>query len=106
MSARPRSALASSLALPPERRMRRPREFQRAYASGKRLGNEHFTVSAQSHGLRHPRLGMSVAARLLRRAVARNRVRRLIRESFRLNQLSLPPLDIVIGVRAAVRSAD
>jgi ribonuclease P protein component len=86
--------------------MRRPAEFKRVYAVGKRLGNEFFTVNAQANGLTCPRLGMSIAARILRRAVDRNRVRRLIRESFRVNQLSLPPLDIVIGVRAGVLTAD
>ena len=33
-------------------------------------------------------------------------LRRLIRESFRANQLRLPALDIVIGVRAGVLTAD
>jgi ribonuclease P protein component len=86
--------------------MRRPAEFKRAYAGGKRLGNEFFTVNAQANGLTCARLGMSIAARILRRAVDRNRLRRVIRESFRVNQLSLPALDIVIGVRAGVLTAD
>ena len=101
-----RSADPPSLRLPPERRIRRPAEFKHVYAVGKRLGNEFFTVSAQANGLRCPRLGMSIAARILRRAVDRNRLRRLIRESFRVHQLTLPPLDIVIGARAGVLTAD
>jgi len=103
---RPGSAATPSLRLPPERRMRRPAEFKRAYAAGKRLGNEFFTVNAQANGLGCARLGMSIAARILRRAVDRNRVRRLIRESFRVHQLDLPAIDIVIGARAGVLAAD
>ena len=103
---RPGSAATLSLRLPPERRMRRPAEFKRAYAAGKRLGNEFFTVNAQANGLDCARLGMSIAARILRRAVDRNRVRRQIRESFRVHQLGLPAIDIVIGARAGVLAAD
>jgi ribonuclease P protein component len=107
MTAAPtRSAAISSLRLPPERRMRRPAEFKHVYAGGKRLGNEFFTVNAQANGLTSARLGMSIAARILRRAVDRNRLRRLIRESFRVHQLILPALDIVVGVRAGVLTAD
>lgn len=86
--------------------MRRPADFKQAYATGRRLGNEFFTVSAQANGLPCARLGMSIAARILRRAVDRNRLRRVIRESFRVHQLTLPPLDIVIGARAGVLAAD
>jgi ribonuclease P protein component len=91
---------------PPERRLRRPSEFKRVYAQGRRLGNEFFTVSASPNGLAMARLGMSVAARNLKAAVARNRIRRLIRESFRAHLASLPALDLVIGVRAAVLGAE
>ena len=52
-----------------------------------------------------PRLGLAVAVRAAGGAVARNRLRRLIRESFRLNQHTLPALDLVVGCRSSARAA-
>jgi ribonuclease P protein component len=104
--AAPPRAAGGSRGLPPERRLRRPAQFKEVYETGRRLGNEFFTANLHASAAGCARLGMSIAARTLRRAVDRNRLRRLIRESFRAHQLALPPLDMVIGVRAAVRTAD
>lgn len=49
--------------------------------------------------LRYPRLGMVVSRRAAHRAVKRNRLKRLIRESFRLHQHQLPNADIVVLAR-------
>ena len=91
---------------PPSHRLRSPNQFKRAYAQGKRLANEHFTVSAVPNDLAGARLGMSIAARNLRRAVDRNRIRRLIRESFRMHHHHLPCVDLVIGARSSVAMTD
>jgi len=45
------------------------------------------------------RIGFIVSQKNVRRAVQRNRVRRIIRESFRLQQHKLPPVDIIIMAR-------
>jgi ribonuclease P protein component len=98
--------VVNAVSLPASRRMRSPAEFKRAYASGRRFADEFFTATAQANDLTWARLGMSIAARILRRAVDRNRVRRLIRESFRMHQQQLPSLDIIIGARAGALKAD
>jgi ribonuclease P protein component len=97
---------APKLTLSASRRMRRQSEFKCAYASGRRYSNEFVTATTLRNDITWPRLGMSIAARILRRAVDRNRVRRLIRESFRMHQQQLPSLDIIIGARAGAVKAD
>ena len=92
--------------LPRQRRLRRSVEFKRLYAQGRRLSQERFTAVVHANELGAARLGLSVAARILRRAVQRNRVRRLIRESFRHHQRSLPAVDIVVGLRAPFGELD
>jgi len=49
---------------------------------------------------------MAVAVRTVGNAARRNRIRRIVRESFRLHQHELPAADIVVNARAAARDAD
>ncbi|MCE9589371.1 MAG: ribonuclease P protein component [Planctomycetes bacterium] len=57
------------------------------------------SVHARINGLAHMRLGLSVSRRV-GTAVARNRVKRMLREVFRLNQHDWPRgYDIVVVVR-------
>jgi ribonuclease P protein component len=92
--------------LPRTQRLRHAAEFKRLYAQGRRLAADAFTAVVQPNGVGMPRLGLSVAARILRLAVQRNRIRRIIRESFRQHQQSLPALDIVVGLRSSPRDVD
>lgn len=115
------------LKLPAERRVRRKAEFTAAYAHGKRLGNGMFGVTVYSReqsqqrsespalrdgharGARRlvsgPRIGLAVAVRVAGNSVRRNRIRRLIRESFRLHQHELPEADLVVSARPGARDA-
>ena len=45
------------------------------------------------------RLGMVVAKKNVSKSVERNRIKRLIRESFRHTRLQLPGLDIIVLIR-------
>ena len=80
-------------------------QFQGVYRQGRRFGNELLTAAVCANVSGQPRLGLSIAARTVGNAVARNRLRRVIRESSRLCQLDLPAVDIVIGARSAARGA-
>jgi ribonuclease P protein component len=60
-------------------------------------------ATLRPNDLGHPRLGLAIAVKIAGSAVERNRLRRVIRESFRLGQRELPAIDVVIGVRPPIR---
>lgn len=53
----------------------------------------------RANGLGYPRLGLALARKRVRRAVDRNRLKRLVRESFRRAQRTLGGIDIVVMAR-------
>ncbi len=58
-----------------------------------------FQARFRPNELTGPRLGLVVSKRVSVKAVERNRIKRLIRESFRLTQGELGPLDVVVIAR-------
>ena len=73
--------------------------------------NAHYKVSCQyililavASTVQHPRLGLVIAKKNIAKAVERNRVKRIFRESFRHNQRLLPARDIVILARSGLDS--
>ncbi len=52
------------------------------------------------------RLGFAISRQKVRLAVGRNRLRRLIRESFRHQVAALPPVDLVVLARERTRSLE
>ena len=89
------------LTFPASRRLRHKSEFDAARARGRRFGNGFFAVTVISNDKTGPRLGLAVALRVARTAVERNRIRRIIRESFRVHQKDLPAVDIVVSARTS-----
>jgi ribonuclease P protein component len=98
-------AARERLTLRVERRIRHKAQFDAVYAEGRRFGDGFFAVTARSNALDGPRLGMAVATKTAGNSVQRNRIRRIIRESFRLRQHMLPPVDLVVSARSRVRGA-
>ena len=90
----------------PAQRLRHKSEFDRVYKDARRFTDSIFAVFARHNGGSHPRLGLSIAARLVGNSVRRNRVKRAVRESFRLHQHELPAVDIVVNARSGARDAD
>lgn len=80
-------------------RLKRPEEFKKVFASKRRSNDKSFLFLACSNNLNKPRLGLAVPKKHIQTAVERNRLKRIIRESFRQNQKKLTGNDIVVVVR-------
>jgi ribonuclease P protein component len=87
--------------LPREARVRRAGDFAALRQASGRLGGRCFSVRWRPNGLDHARLGLAISKRVSKRAVERNRIKRLVRESFRRTRLGLPPIDLVVMAREA-----
>jgi ribonuclease P protein component len=94
------------LTLAASQRLRRKSEFDLVHARGARFGDAYFAVIARANDLPQPRLGLAVSVKTAGNAVERNRIRRLVRETFRLHQHELPRVDLVVNARPKARGAD
>jgi ribonuclease P protein component len=93
--------------LPRGARLRSPRDFQRVNRTGVRRASAHFVaVIAPSRADEAPKLGLAVSRRV-GGAVARNRVKRRVREWFRKARPELPAAtDWVVIARAGAAELD
>lgn len=77
-------------------------EFRKVYEEGRRGSARVCTIFYRSNGLPRTRLGITTP-RAIGKAVIRNRIRRRLREVFRLNQNVIPPgWDVVLNPRPIV----
>jgi ribonuclease P protein component len=84
-------------------RLTEAHDYGQVFKLGKyRLSNRWFTLLANTSPVGRPRLGLAISRKVARNAVARNRIKRVVRESFRHWQARLDTLDIVILGRAGV----
>ena len=71
-------------------------QYKYVFAKARRFGNRSFTLLVRKNEEEFPRLGLAIAKKSVKRAVDRNRIKRITRESFRHMQHQLPNIDIVI----------
>ena len=80
--------------------------FRRAYNRGKSAADSHLALYVRRNGQNSNRLGLTVSTKV-GRAVVRNRVRRRLREIYRLHEDTLAlGCDVVIVARVRAASSD
>lgn len=92
---------------PGERRLKKRADFLACYQNGKRYFSKHFILfvslqGGKTHGLR----GGTAVSKKIGKAVTRNRVKRVLKEFFRLNQHRLDlNVDIVVVPKKHLQAA-
>lgn len=86
------------LRFPREARLLKASEFRAVFRAGRRARAGPLHARLRPNGKRRARLGLAVSRKAARNAVGRNRVRRQLRESFRVNQHRLAGLDVVVSL--------
>jgi ribonuclease P protein component len=79
-----------------DKRLASKADFERLLREGKKRSRSGYTFFVSTRGEGPPRLGMLVSRKHASRAVVRNRIKRCIREAFRLEQSGLGAVDVLV----------
>ncbi len=77
-------------------RLKTAAQFNHVFNHAKKLSGKNFAILITPNEFGHPRLAVILAKRNISKANKRNRIKRLIRESVRLNQAVISGVDIVV----------
>ncbi|MCJ8169430.1 ribonuclease P protein component [Atopomonas sediminilitoris] len=90
-----------------DKRLLTPRHFKTVFdgTTGKVPGKQ-VLLLARENQLDHPRIGFVIAKKSVRLAVQRNRLKRVIRDSFRRHQEQLVGWDIIVLARKGMADQD
>ena len=81
---------------PAQLRLSEPGEYKRVFANSVKSVDKYFTILGAKNKFNNPRLGLVIAKKNVKRAVDRNKIKRTVRENFRLQQYQLQNIDIVV----------
>lgn len=86
---------------PKKQHLLNAKEFKAVFQAAKKRTTPYLAIFSKGNNLGYARLGLIVAKRDVRYAHERNLIKRIIRESFRLNQSTLCQVDFVVVVYRA-----
>ncbi len=90
---------------PSQLRLGKPADYKKVFANPVKSTDKYFTLLAIRNDYDHPRLGLAIAKKNIKKAVTRNLIKRAVRENFRLKQHELINIDIVVLARRDAANA-
>ena len=100
------AAAARPKGFPAAHRLLSAVDFGKVFKAGRRRSDASFTVISVPGPGPTARLGLAVSRKVSRSAVQRNRIKRVVRESFRQRSAALPAMDIVVIARPGAAQCD
>jgi len=97
--------IAESFSFPTQLRLGKPADYKKVFAKPVKSTDKFFTLLAIRNDFNHPRLGLAIAKKNIRKAVTRNLIKRAIRENFRLQQHTLINIDVIVLARRDAANA-
>jgi ribonuclease P protein component len=94
-----------SYSFPTQLKLEDPAAYKKVFARPVKSTDRFFTLLALRNNLDHPRLGLAIAKKNIRKAVTRNLIKRSVRENFRLKQYDLINIDVVVLARRDAANA-
>ena len=91
--------IAQNYNFPSTLRLKKPSEYKKVFGKPVKSSDAYFTLLAIKNDYGHPRLGLAIAKKNIRKAVDRNIIKRTVRENFRNQQQKLGNMDIVVLAR-------
>ncbi|WP_372964995.1 ribonuclease P protein component [Marinobacter sp.] len=95
-----------ALTFPKSNRLLKPSDYGKVFDDVQlKVPHRNFLILAAPNNLGHARIGLIFSKKNLRHAVQRNRIKRQVRETFRLQQ-DLPGLDIIVLGRQGLNNLE
>ncbi len=86
------------------RRLLKKTDYDYVFHQAKKVVSPHFIFLYRDNAIGHARLGMALSKKVIAKAHDRSRLKRLIRETFRINH-RLPVVDVIVLARSGVAKA-
>jgi ribonuclease P protein component len=91
---------------PKQYRLLKSIDYNFVFSKPYKLVDSCFLILARKNKCDYPRLGLVIAKKNVKLAVVRNRIKRIIRESFRYNLNALHGLDVIVIARKKMSILD